>query len=169
MKLKTVHGLYGLLAIGVGLWIYQQLDSEERRIRGQLAALQDLIEKDGPENDLVAVNKARLLGELFSSDFEAHILPLSTSLSDLQGLMQIALQYRRQHDRISLDFRDQELSVDRHLQRAEMAAVAVITGARGGLSQERYRMRFEWIAEDDAWRIRRLEVLEVLEGSPAWL
>lgn len=169
MKLKTIHGLYVLLAIGVGLWIYQQLDNEERRIRRQLGALQELLEKGGTENDLIAANKARLLGELFSTDFEVHILPLSTSLSDRQGLMRIALQYRRQHERIGVDFRDQELTVDRRLRRAEMGAVAVITGASGGLSRERYRVRFEWTLEDETWKIRRLEVLAVLEGAPAWL
>ena len=166
MKGKVIYALYGLLFLGIAIWIYQEWASEERRLLRRLGELQELIEKDGGENDLVAANKARQLGELFTEDFTIHLTPIGETLTDRQRLMQVALQYRRQHSRVGLGFSDRELTLGVQKRRGELLTVASLTATRDGSpSRGRYRLRFEWQKQDGVWRIHTLEVLEQLEGS----
>lgn len=166
MKGRVIYLLYALLAIGAAFWLYQQWAGEERRILRRLDEMRDLIEKGGGENDLIAANKARQLGEMFADEFALHLTPIGETVTDRQRLMQVALQYRRQHDRIGLDFRDRELTVAAGSQQAEMLSVAHLGAWRdGGRSQQGFRLRLLWQQRDSVWSIRELEVLEVLEGT----
>ncbi len=164
MKNK-VAWLYALVGIAALVWAVSEWQSDARRIRRQLARLQDLIEKNGAESDLVAANQARQVGGLFTADFALELQPLAMTVTDRQQLMQVVLQYRRSYQQIGLDFRDRDLQVDPQLRRADLATTAVLTARDGGgFARESYRLRCEWTVEQNEWRLKRLVVLEIRAG-----
>jgi hypothetical protein len=84
--------------------------------------------------------------------------------------MQVTLGYRRRAERIGLDFHDRELTVDPRLRVADLTTTATLTGRTAGSAyRERYRLRLGWVEEEGEWRIRRIELLEVLDGTSSIL
>lgn len=162
--------LYALLALAVAYWLVQGWNSDRRRIGRQLDELRELVEKTGPENDLAAANKARQVGDLLARDFELHLEPYGPVVTDRQRLMQVTLGYRRRAERIGLDFHDREFTVDPRLRVADLTTTATLTGRTAGSAyRELYRLRLGWVEEEGEWRIRRVELLEVLDGSASFL
>ncbi len=164
MKIRSSYILYGIIAIALAVWALSFLGGDARRIRSRLAELEALIEKNEQENNLVAANKARLLGGFFTSSFEIDIVPFSQVVTDRQQLMRVAMGYRSRSERIGVVFREQELAIDAERRSADMGLIAELTGRRMSLTPERYDLRIRWSEEDGEWRIRRLEVLEMPEG-----
>jgi len=164
VKLRSSYVLYGVVAIALAVWALSLLDRDARRIRRRLAEIEELIEKNGQENSLVAANKARLLGGFFTTAFEIDILPYSQVVTDRQQLMRAAMGYRSRSQRIGVSFCEQDLAIDGERRSADMELVAELTGRRVSLAPERYQLRMQWSEEDGEWRIRRLEVLEMPEG-----
>ncbi len=161
--------LYGLLALGVAVWLYSSWSSDRRRIERQLGELRALVEKDGKESALVGANKARQVGQLFGRDFALELGAYGQVINDRARVAQVVLQYRTGSERIGVDFRDQELAVDSQLRLADMTLVASVTGTLDGDAyRERYRLRLRWVEEDGEWRIQRVELFEVLEGRPGF-
>lgn len=167
MKIRLPTLLYAVVALVAVVWLIRYLTSEERRIHRQLAALQELIEKEGPESNLAQVDRARRLGDLLTEAFEIRVDPLGRSLSDRRQLGQLFVQYRAGPQRIELSFFDEELEIEAQLGVAVMELVALVA-AHGGdrLQRERYRLRFAWSKEEGTWRIRQIEVLEILDAPP---
>ncbi len=159
--------LYGLLALAVAIWLVSQLGGEERRIRGRLAELAELLEKDGPENGLVAVNKARSVALMFASDFDVVLQGYSTgAVSGPQQISQAMLRYRTAPSRIDVAFRDIEVELDAAKRTADMSAVGVASATAGGdLSRRRFRFAFRWVKEDREWVIQRAELIEELAAG----
>ena len=157
--------LYAVLGIAVGLYVYGLLGGEERQIKRRLGTLQELVEKDGPESDLDAANKARKLGLLFARQFEIRLLPFDQVVTDRQRLMQVMLGYRRGSEKVGVGFRE----VDIELQgggSATMDLVAVATGWTGNQpSREAYRFHLTWTREDGEWCILEAEMVEVLDSG----
>jgi SnoaL-like domain len=166
MKGRASHLLYGLLAVAVGVWLVGQLGGEKRRIAGRLERLEELIEKDGAENDLVAANKARNVGLLFARDFQVDLKGRARGVvTERQRIAQVMLRYRSAPSRIELAFRDVEIDVGDGGLNAEMTAVAAASATTGGeLRQRRFRLAFSWLKEDGEWVIRRAQLIEELEG-----
>ncbi|MCP4664540.1 MAG: hypothetical protein GY856_54845 [bacterium] len=160
MKFRSSYVLYGVVAIAVAAWALSLLGSDARRIRRRLAEFEELIEKNGQENNLVAANKARLLGGFFTKTFEIDIVPFSQVVTDRQQLMRVAMGYRSRSQRIGVAFREQDLSIDDQRRSADMGLVAELTGRTVSLAPERYQLRMQWSEEEGEWRIRRLEVIE---------
>ncbi len=166
MKSRVVL-LYAALAVAVAVWAYSQWNSDKRRIGRQLSRLQSLVEKDGEENALTQANKAAQLGDLLTGSFEIHLGPFSTVVTDRARLSQVMFQYRSRASRIQVNFRDQELEIDDRLRIGDMTTVAAVDGnAEGGLYREAYRFRIRWVVEEKEWRMQRVELLEILEGTP---
>lgn len=161
MKVRSSYILYGIVAIALAVWALSFLGGDARRIRHRLDELEELIEKTEQENNLVAANKARLLGGFFTNRFEIEIVPYSQVVTDRQQLMQVAMGYRSRSERIGVAFREEELAIDAERRSADMGVVAELTGRRVSLTPERYDLLIQWSEEDGEWRIRRLEVLEV--------
>ncbi len=166
MKGRASYLLYGLLALGVAVWLFGQLGGEKRRITQRLERLQELVEKDGAENDLVAANKARNVGLLFARDFEIDLQGRARGVvTERSTIAQVMLRYRSAPSRIELSFRDVEVEVGEGGASAEMTAVASASATTGGdLRHRRFRLAFRWLKEDGEWVIRRAELIEELEG-----
>ena len=166
MKGRASYLLYAVLALAVGFWVFSRLGGEERRIRSQLGALEDLLDKDGAENDLTAANKARNVGLLFTREFEIMLRGQAAgTVNDRQRVSQVMLSYRRQAGRIDVTFRDVEIEIDRGALGADMSTVGVVSATTdGNLSRRQFRLAFRWEQEDCEWRIRRAELVEELEG-----
>ncbi len=166
MKGRASYLLYGLLAIGVGVWLFGQLGGEKKRVIKRLERLEELIEKDGAENDLVAANKARNVGLLFARDFEIDLQGRARGVvTERQRIAQVMLQYRSGPSRIELDFRGIEVEIQGDGLSAEMTATASAAATTNGDTRHRrFRLAFRWIQEDREWVIRRAELVEELEG-----
>lgn len=165
---SRLYWLYAALALAVAVWAYNQWNSDRRRIGRQLSRLQSLVAKDGDENALTQASKAAQVGELLTGTFEIHLGPFSSVLTDRARLSQVMFQYRSRASRIDVDFRDQELTLDDRLRIGDMTVVAAVDGsADGTLYREAYRFRMRWVVEDEEWRMQRVELVEILEGSPS--
>ena len=160
--------LYVVLAVAVAAWFFSQRGGDERRILRQLESLRETLEKPTGEGDLAGVQKARELGEFFTQSFEIRGEPLGV-LTDRQRMMQVALQYRRSVDSVGVGFSDRQLALtgEGPGRLGEMELVVTLTGRTGvDLRRESYRVFFLWGLESDEWKIRQIELLEVLEGGP---
>lgn len=156
--------LYAGLAIAGIAWALFSWGGEEARVRKQLGKLQGLIEKTADESQIAGVDKARRLSELFTPDFAVEITPYGHTLSDRASLSRTAVGYRSRSERIGLSFRDETLDVDAERGIAEHDLEAVLTGDG---RREAYRLHIQWAKDDGKWRIRRFEVVEILEGTPS--
>ncbi len=166
MQSRVSYLLYGLLALAVGIWLAGRLGGEKRRIVERLERLEELIEKDGAENDLVAANKARNVGLLFAREFEIDLQGRARGVvTERQRIAQVMLRYRSAPSRIELTFRDVDVEIAEGGASAEMTAVAAASATTGGeLRVRRFRLAFSWLKEDGEWVIRRAELIEELEG-----
>ncbi len=164
MKIRGSQLLWIVLAAAAVVWAASRfLGGETQRIRRQLAELEQLIEKAEGENNLIGANKVRRIGELMAPQFEIEIVPYSQVVRDRQQLLRVAMGYRSRSPTIEVDFRDQEIEVDTARRSASHRAVAVLSGQ--GRGQESYRVAFQWTQIEGEWRLRRIDVLEVLEGA----
>ena len=165
MKLRPSHLLWIVLVLAAGAWIWSRLGSADQRvIRQKLSRLESLIEKDGSENNLVDANKVRQIGDLLTPEFEVDVVPYSQKVTNRQELMRLAMGYRARSQKVGVDFRDEELTIDAASRSARLAAVVVVSG--GEMRRESYRVAMDLEKSGSDWLIRRVEVLEVLEGSP---
>lgn len=165
MKLRGSHVAWGLLAAAAVAWAVSHMGpGDERRIRRQLDRLADLVAKSAGESELAGANKVRQIGNLLTPEFEIRIEPYSEVVRDRRELLRVAMAYRARSPAIGLAFRDQDLKVDPRSRTAELAAVAVVSG--DDLRRESYRVAIGWSRDDGEWLIRRIDVVEVLEGSP---
>lgn len=159
--------LLALIVVAVAFWAVQHFLSDEARIRRQLGELEDLVGKAEGEGDLIGANKVRKMGDLFTQDFEVSVPSYSVSVRDRGELMRVAMLYRSRTKTATLGFRDVDVAVDKATRTAEMSAVATLSGNDGnGPRRESYRVALSWTQVQGEWLIRRLEVLEILEGTP---
>lgn len=159
---STAPLLYAAVAIGAAVWLAFFLLGEERQVRARLGELQQILDKADGESQLVGVNKARRLGEMFTAQFVIDLAPFGLTVDNRQDLMRTAAGYRGRSAEVGVEFREESLTLDGD--RAEHGLVATVTGARGG--REAYRLHIQWAREEGEWKIARLDVLEVLEGNP---
>ncbi len=166
MEGRVSYLLYALLAVAVAVWLFGQLGGEKRQIVKRLERLEELVEKDRPENDLSAANKARNVGLLFARDFVIDLKGRASGVvSDRARVAQVMLRYRSVPSRIELTFRDVEIELDEAAGAAEMTALAAASATTGGdLQHRRFRLAFSWVKEDREWVIRRAELIEELAG-----
>ncbi len=159
--------LLALLVVAAAVWAVRYFLGDEARIRRQLGELEELVGKAEGEGDLIGANKVRKIGELFTQDFEITIPPYSVSVRDRGDLMRVVMLYRSRTKSATLGFRDVETTIDGASRNAEMGAVAILSGHDGTTTRrESYRVALSWSQVEGEWLIRRLEVSEVLEGTP---
>lgn len=163
--MRVSHWLYGLLALAVAVWLFNQLGGEERRIRARLDELAALLDKDGPESPLVAAATARSVSAMFARDFEVALEGYGSATGP-QQIAQALLRYRSPPERIDVTFRDVEIELDAGERSAEMSALGVaVATTDGSLSRRRFRFALRWIREDREWVIRRVELIEELDAG----
>lgn len=165
MTIRGSHLLWIALAAAVAVWAVGRIGSgDARAIRRNLARLEDLIQKESGESHLAGADKARRIGDLLTPQFEIDIVPYSEKITDRRELVRVALAYRSRSRTVGLDFRDQRLEIEPAARTARLDAVATVSG--DDRRHERYRVALDWQKSGRDWLIRRITVLEVLEGAP---
>ncbi len=165
MQGRVSYVLYALLAAAVAVWLFGRLGGEERRIVKRLEHLEELVEKDGPENNLSAANTARNAGLPFPRQFARDLRGRARGVvTERAQAARVMLRYRSAPRRTELTFRDVEVELD-EASAADMTALAVASAVTGGdLQHRRFRLAFRWVKEDREWVIRRAELIEELAG-----
>jgi hypothetical protein len=160
VRAVAILALAAILA-GLGLW----WTSDRRRVLAAFEALQEQLEKRGPEGALDRLSHARAVSELFADGFLILAQPFEERIDDRQQLMAIVDRYRESAERITVSDSDVELTL-RANATAELTATLEAVGVRAdGPGRERLRMRFAWREDGGDWRIQELELLEVLDSS----
>lgn len=171
MKPFTIRLLYGALALGVGLWLWQSgvLGSDERDIRRQLGQLHKLLEKEAGEDAGIAERKSLRVGKLYTREFEFHLKDSRSHqvLTDRDGLAKEYLGYYRGADAIDVAFRGEELTVDEPRRTAEMKLEAVVTSSWQGNAhkgRDLWNLELSWQEEGGEWLMRRC-LIESLDST----
>ena len=167
--LRIAVGVLALLAIGLGF--FRWYTSPERRIRGQLDRVQELISKAPAESNLTAMAKVRSAGDLFAGQFEFIAEPFNFHTRDRQQLISGILQYRSRAQTILMQLPEVDISVGSESRRATSHVTTVfITKARDLAGREAYRFQINWILEEGEWRMDYVRLLEVIEEPPrSWI
>jgi len=163
MNRLTIRFLYGLVALGVVVWLAQGgwLNSDERQIRRQLAELHGLLEKDQGEAEDMAERKTHRMSALYTREFEFHLNSSEPHrlLTDREALAEAYLAYYRSGvDSIRVNFRNQTLELDSRQGSAAMKLEAVVTSTwQDSVHKGRdvWALDLLWEQEDGDWRLRR--------------
>ena len=135
-------------------------------IERQLGELTELISKDGAETQLIGLNRARLVTELFASSFEVRAEQLRFSTRDRREMAGFIHGYRRGSDRITMRTSGATLDLDAANRRATHRVDFQFTGGGPlGSPSERYRVQINWLEEEGQWKIDYIDLIEILEGG----
>lgn len=156
-----------IAAVAAAVWAWW--NSDRRQIEHALDRLERACEKDGPESPLSLVGRARTLLDSFAPGLLVRAAPYAGTIADGREMVGVIERYRATASRVRIA--DQE----RHLEigsdgTAEMSLVFRVDGVRGGgPGREEFRARLFWVRTDDGWKIREVEILEVLQASGLFL
>jgi hypothetical protein len=158
-KLVAALVAVGLLALAVS-----HLRSDRRQIHRQLAALTDLLSKEGPSDTLQDAAIAQRVTTHFTPQFLVSAQPYQRRIRDLRELAAAVHRFRSAGERIEIGVRDRALEL-RSNDTAVLHFVATVTLHRSERpSRESYRVRTQWQKDEGRWTINQLELLEILEG-----
>lgn len=153
-----------LLLAGAGGWLAVWYKHPIRRINRQLTEIEKLIAKPPGERNLTALNKARLVSELFADHFEFVADPFDFHTRDRQQLIRGIQQYRSRAQTILLQILDRDISVAAEQHRATSHITALfITKARDISGREAYRVQINWLEQEGEWRMDYVRLLEIIE------
>jgi hypothetical protein len=86
--------------------------SDERRIKRKVKQLQELVTKNIGEGDLVSLNRAREITEIFADPFEFEAEQFDFRTRDRQSLAAGIHNYRSRAETIGMRVRDWQLDVE---------------------------------------------------------
>jgi len=160
---KRLVALALLVAVATGGWIWWK--SDRRQIERALGRLERACEKDGAESPLSLVGRAGTLLEAFAPGLLVRAAPYAGTLTDARELVGVIERYRATASRIRITDDERQLDVGPN-GTAEMTLLVRVSGERGsGPGREAFRARLYWVRTDGGWKIREVEVLEVLETT----
>jgi hypothetical protein len=153
----------GVLAAAVAAWSWW--GSDARRIGRALDRVERACEKDGPDGALELVADSHVLLDAFAPGLLVTARPYEGSIRDARELVGVIQRYRATADRIRISDGERTLDLGPG-GTAEMSVVFVVEGdRRGSPGRERFRARLFWVEIEGEWKIREVEVLEVLDRS----
>jgi len=160
---KRVLALLALVAFGVIAW--RLWPSDRRRIERRLDQLVAACEKSEPDTPLRLFSGTQTILDSFAPRFVVKAAPYGGTISDARELNGLIQRYRASARTVAIAVTDRAVEVSSH-GTAEMRGVFRIRGDRGaGPDSESFRAQIFWVEEDGDWRIRELEVVEVLDRS----
>jgi hypothetical protein len=160
VKRVAVLLLVAVAAFGAWRW----WSSDRRQIERTLAGLERACEKDGAESPLSMVGRARTILDAFAPGLLVRARPYAGTIQDGPGLVGVIERYRATASRVRIA--DSERQLDLGDGTAEMTLLVRVSGERGsGPGREAFRARLFWVRTDAGWKIREVEVLEVLETT----
>ena len=155
-----------LLGLVLNWWM-----GDARRIGRRLALLESLLEKDGPESDLVSLARSRQVAAIFVPGALVTAVPYEGQISSQRELIGGVHRFRTSSPKIDVTLASEELDIQDNgtAWMALRATVAMDLDNRRG--RESYRVRCQWIEISGEWKIKELEVLEILPQGPGlgWL
>jgi hypothetical protein len=161
--MKRLVALALIVAVAAAVWTWWR--SDRRRIERGLDRLERACEKDGPESPLSLVGRARTLLDSFAPGLLVRAAPYAGTISDERELVGVIERYRATANRIRVTDEERRLEVGSN-GTAEMSLIFRVEGIRsGGPGREGFRARLFWVRTDEGWKIREIEVLEVLETT----
>ncbi len=165
MSRKRLQATVALAVLVIAGWMtVRWWVSPERRINKKIQQIQKLVSKAPGESDIVALGKARRLSEMFADSFEFRAEDFDFFTRDRQRLAAGVHQYRSYSQAIDMRVRDKELMVNEEHRRASTYLIAdFVTQARDITGREAYRLRLDWVEQEDDWRIDFVELMEILE------
>jgi hypothetical protein len=154
----------GVLAVAVAClagWSWWRSDA--RRIGRALDRLERACEKSGPDGALDLVSRTATIVDAFAPGMLVTARPYEGSIRDPRELAGVIHRYRAGAERVRISESERELAVGER-DTAEMSVVFVVEGDRGGRpGRERFRARLFWVEIEGDWKIREVEVVEVLD------
>lgn len=152
-----------VLALGLATWLW--LHNDRRQIERRFDRLLRACEKSAPDSPLSLLERGRILGDSFATGFVVHARPYEGTISEARELAAIVHRYRATARTVRISTGEAEIELAER-GTAEMTTVIAVSGDRGaGPGGERFRARFFWVRERGEWRIRELEIVEVLETT----
>jgi len=139
--------------------------SDRRRIDRRLERLERACEKQGPSSALSLLNRSRTLLDSFAPGFVVSAHPYAGTISDPRELVQAVEGYRGRAELVRIRDTDRSLRIGKQ-GTAEMSVVFVVQGRErgGGPGGARFRANLFWVKGDGGWKIRDLEIVQVLEN-----
>jgi hypothetical protein len=151
------------VAVAAAAWAWWR--SDRRRIERTFDRLERACEKDGPESPLSRLGRAQTLLDSFAPGLLVRAAPYAGTISDGRELVGVIERYRATSSRIRIADEERHLEIAPN-GTAEMSLVFRVAGERGGgPGREGFRARLFWVRTEGGWKIRELEVLEVLETT----
>jgi len=153
-----------LVAAGAAAFILLS-DSEEAIIKKRFQALGDTFAKEAGESKLLAASKAGKMREFFTETSRIHVsmydFSRDVARKDLPGYV---LQARAGYASLSVDFTDYTVLIVSDTE-AEVSLTATVTGKlpTGERTRDIQELSCRLRKEEDLWRIREIEMVEVLE------
>lgn len=127
---------------------------EERRINSRLGKLCDLASKDGPENAIPSMVRAREFSGYFVETPAVILDSPALTISDRTELAGIVLQIRSSFERIQVRIRDRKLAIRPGKDAADMSVTAQADLTSGGQTETDIReFRIEWVKRNGQWLI----------------
>ncbi len=125
-----------------------------------MAKLQKLAAKSPVETQFQGAGKAKKIADLFASNFELRAESENFATSSRQDLIRGILSYRARTATLTVAVGREDLFVDPSGRSATHYAYVEFINDLGDLAgAELYPVRIEWVKEDSAWLIAKLEVL----------
>lgn len=162
---RIVLSLLVLALLGVG---YQYCFSDRARLNRRLSELEELLTKEGPEEQIAAAANARAVTEMLAPGFVLVATPYEGTMSDPRQVFSGVLRLRQAGSTVDVDFRHREIEIQSGNRTGVVGFLARVTldlGDRTG--REGYRVRTVWREEGGAWLLSEAEILEVLEEDEA--
>jgi hypothetical protein len=150
--------------VWIGLW----WQGDERRLLAALQSLEESLCKEGAEADLESLARSRETLALFAPQFSLSAVPYEGGISTQRDLMAGLHRFRGSADDIDVVLAKEELELYDNgtawlLFRATVKLNRRELAPRSG--HEAYRVTSQWVEIDGDWRVREIEVLEVLSDG----
>ena len=161
--MKRLVALALIAAVAAAGWAWWH--SDRRRIDRALGRLERACEKDAPESPLALVVRAGTLLDSFAPGLLVRAAPYGGTITDGRELVGLIERYRATASRIRISDEARRLEIGSN-GKAEMSLVFRVDAVRsGGPGREAFRARLFWVRTDEGWRIREIEVIEVLQTT----
>lgn len=156
-----------IVAAAVALFFY--LRGDERRILRQLDRLEELMSKQGAEDQLASFVVVREVSSLFADGFVVRAKPWQGSLVGRKELTGALMRYRTAALVIEAEVGSRELEVDGDLGLATLVGdLQVVMDFGGRKGRERRQVRIEWVEEEGQWLVREVDLLEPRGEGLKW-
>jgi len=160
---NRLAALVALLLVALAVWHWWP--SDRRRIEKRLDGLVAACEKHEPDTPLRLMTGSQTVLDAFAPGFVVKAEPYGGTISDARELNGLIQRYRASARQVDVAVGVEALEISAH-GTAEMSAVFRVRGVRGDRpGGESFRAQLFWVEDRGEWRIREVEVVEVLDRS----